>query len=218
MRRVAKHWVAQVQSMGISTIAASGWITKRGRNSAIAVGVYGDVLPYFREMENRIGDGDNAFRGQDGPLTVTDIDWTHPLCEAFIAGAETLGIPRNKDYNGAIQEGISYAQRTIQNGRRVSAATAFLHPAMRRPNLSVRTHAHVVSLLFDGRRASGVRYVKGGRGGPGIEVGARREVILSGGTYNSPQLLQLSGIGRTAPLGATRNTCVARTRRGWARI
>ena len=156
---------------------------------------YADVLPYFRDMENRIGATDNTYRGQDGPLTVTDIDWTHPLCEAFIAGAETLGIPRNKDYNGAIQEGISYAQRTIQNGRRVSAATAFLHPAKQRRNLTIKTSAHAVSLLFDGKRATGVRYLKGGRGGPGIDVTARREVILSGGTYNSPQLLQLSGIG-----------------------
>ena len=156
---------------------------------------YADVLPYFRDMENRIGATDNTYRGQDGPLTVTDIDWTHPLCEAFIKGAETLGIPRNKDYNGAIQEGISYAQRTIQNGRRVSAATAFLHPAKQRRNLTIKTNAHAVSLLFDGKRATGVRYLKGGRGGPGIDIAARREVILSGGTYNSPQLLQLSGIG-----------------------
>ena len=156
---------------------------------------YGDVLPYFREMENRIGATDSTYRGQDGPLTVTDIDWKHPLCEAFIEGAETLGIPRNADYNGAIQEGISYAQRTIQNGRRVSAATAFLRPAMRRPNVSVRTNAHVVSLLFEGKRATGVRYLRGGSGGSGIDVTARREVILCGGTYNSPQILQLSGIG-----------------------
>ncbi len=156
---------------------------------------YADVLPYFRDMENRIGAADSTYRGQDGPLDVTDIDWTHPLCEAFIAGAETLGIPRNKDYNGAIQEGISYAQRTIQNGRRVSAATAFLRPAKQRRNLTIKTNAHAVSLLFDGKRATGVRYLKGGRGGPGIDISARREVILSGGTYNSPQLLQLSGIG-----------------------
>ncbi len=157
---------------------------------------YGDVLPYFRDMENRIGMGvDRTYRGQDGALDVTDIDWTHPLCEAFIKGAESLGIPRNSDYNGAIQEGVSYAQRTIRNGRRVSAATAFLHPAMKRTNLTVRTHAHAVSVLFEGTRASGVRYLKGGRGGPGIDVHARREVILSGGSYNSPQLLQLSGIG-----------------------
>ncbi len=162
---------------------------------------YADVLPYFREMENRIGAADSTYRGNDGPLSVTDIDWVHPLCEAFIEGAETLGIPRNPDYNGAIQEGISYAQRTIRNGRRVSAATAFLKPAMFRQNLTVRTGAHATTLLFEGKRATGVRYLKGGRGGPGVDVAARREVILSGGTYNSPQLLELSGVGNPDILG-----------------
>ena len=156
---------------------------------------YADVLPYFRALENRIGAADPAYRGQGGALSVTDIDWIHPLCEAFIAGAQSLGIPRNDDYNGAIQEGISYAQRTIRQGRRVSAATAFLHPAMRRRNLTVRTNAHACEILFEGKRATGVRYLRGGRGGPGQDVAARREIILSSGTYNSPQLLQLSGIG-----------------------
>ncbi len=162
---------------------------------------YADVLPYFRSLETRIGAADPTYRGSDGPLTVTDIDWIHPLCEAFIEGAQTLGIPRNPDYNAGIQEGISYAQRTIQNGRRVSAATAFLHPAMKRQNLTVRTGAHATEIIFEGRRATGIRYLKDGRGGPGMAVGARREVILSGGTYNSPQLLQLSGIGAPDLLG-----------------
>src|ERR1700710_3011278 len=112
-----------------------------------------------------------------------------------MAGAMSLGIPRNPDYNGAIQEGVSYAQRTIENGRRVSAATAFLHPAMKRPNVHVRTHAHATEIVFDGKRAVGVRYVKGGKGGTPVEVRANKEVILAGGTYNSPQLLQLSGVG-----------------------
>jgi choline dehydrogenase len=107
----------------------------------------------------------------------------------------SLGIPRNPDYNGAIQEGVSYAQRTIQNGRRVSAATAFLHPAAKRPNVHIRTHAHATQIVFDGKRAVGVRYVKGGKGGQPVEMRATREVILAGGTYNSPQLLQLSGVG-----------------------
>src|SRR6202011_1269181 len=99
------------------------------------------------------------------------------------------------DYNGAIQEGVAYAQRTIKNGRRVSAATAFLHPAMKRPNVHVRTHAHATEIVFDGKRAVGVRYIKGGRHGSPGEVRASKEVILAGGTYNSPQLLQLSGVG-----------------------
>ncbi len=156
---------------------------------------YADLLPYFKRMERRIGDGDDKFRGRDGALTVTDNEWIHPLCEAFMDGAEQMGIPRNKDYNGAIQEGVSYTQRTILNGRRMSAARAFLHPAMKRSNLKVATHAHATSIVLEGKKAVGVRYNKGGPRGTPIEVRARREVILSGGTFNSPQLLQLSGIG-----------------------
>ncbi len=160
---------------------------------------YADVLPYFKRLERRIGEGEATYRGRDGALTVTNINWSDPLCEAFIASAVSLGIPRNPDYNGAIQEGVSYAQRTIHNGRRVSAATAFLKPAMKRGNVTVRTGAHATELVFEGKRAVGVRYARGGRGGAIVEVRARKEVILSGGAYNSPQLLQLSGIG-PAPL------------------
>lgn len=156
---------------------------------------YAEVLPYFRRMERRIGAGDETYRGRDGELVVTDIDWSHPLCDAFIEGAVQYGIPRNPDYNGRVQEGIAYAQRTIYKGRRVSASRMFLHPAMKRKNLHVRTGAHATSILLDGKRAVGVQYKIGGRDGPVHEVRARREVILSGGTYNSPQLLQLSGIG-----------------------
>jgi choline dehydrogenase len=156
---------------------------------------YPDVLPYFKRLERRVGDGDPTFRGRDGALTVTDIDWRDPLCEAFIEGAVSLGIPRNPDYNGTQQEGVAYAQRTIFKGRRISAATAFLRPAMRRPNLEIRTHAHATAIVLDGKRAVGVCYTKGSRGGAANEVRARKEVLLAGGTYNSPQLLQLSGIG-----------------------
>lgn len=156
---------------------------------------YADVLPYFKRMEHRIGNGDDTYHGRGGELTVTDIDWRDPLCDAFIDGAVSLGIPRNPDYNGAVQEGVSYAQRTIHNGRRISAATAFLHPALKRGNVTVHTHAHATEIMFDGKRATGIRYTAGGRGGETKEVRARREVILSGGSYNSPQLLQLSGIG-----------------------
>ena len=161
---------------------------------------YADVLPYFRRMERRIGNGDATYRGRDGELTVTDIDWRDPLCEAFIEGAVSLGIPRNPDYNGSTQEGVAYAQRTIHNGRRISAAIAFLRPAVKRGNVTVRTHAHATEITFEGKRATGVRYSIGGRGGEKMEVRARKEVILSGGSYNSPQLLQLSGIGPAALL------------------
>ena len=156
---------------------------------------YADVLPHFKRLERRIGEGEEAYRGRDGNLTVTTMDWKDTLCEAFMAGAMSLGIPRNPDYNGAIQEGVSYAQRTIFKGRRVSAATAFLHPVRKRPNVHVRTHAHATEIIFEGKRAVGIRYAKGGRGGTPCEVRANKEVILAGGTYNSPQLLQLSGVG-----------------------
>jgi choline dehydrogenase len=156
---------------------------------------YADILPYFKRMERRVGEGEDTFRGRDGSLTVTTMDWKDPLCEAFMAGAVSLGIPKNPDYNGAIQEGVSYCQRTIENGLRMSAAKAFLHPANKRPNVHVRTHAHATNIIFEGKRAVGVRYLKGGRGGTPVEVRANKEVILCGGSYNSPQLLQLSGVG-----------------------
>lgn len=162
---------------------------------------YADVLPYFKRSERRIGDADETYRGRDGSLVVTDTDWRHRLCEAFIAGAESVGIPRIADYNAAGQEGVSYTQRTIHERRRMSTARAFLRPARSRPNLQVITSAHAIGVVLDGRRVTGVRYAKGGRGGPERQVAARREVILSGGVINSPQLLQLSGIGDPAHLG-----------------
>lgn len=165
---------------------------------------YSDVLPYFRRMERRIApgnDADETFRGRDGALTVSNMDWSHPLCTAFVEGARQHGIPFNPDYNGDHQEGVNYTQRTIDRGRRVTAATAFLNPAKKRPNLTVLTRAHATGLVLEGKRAVGVRYMKGGRGGALREVRARREVILSGGVYNSPQLLQLSGIGPGGVLG-----------------
>ncbi|HUS97299.1 MAG TPA: GMC oxidoreductase, partial [Hyphomicrobiaceae bacterium] len=140
-------------------------------------------------------EGEDIYRGRDGKVTVTDLDWRHPLCEAFIEGAVGHGIPRNPDYNGGIQEGVAYVQRTIKNGRRVSTAGAYLKPAMKRSNLKVITRAHATEIVLDGKRATGVRFRRGGAHGRDQGVRARREVILSGGTYNSPQLLQLSGIG-----------------------
>ena len=168
-----------------------GWAQRGNRGWG-----YADVLPYFRRTERRIAhEIDDAFRGRDGNLPVTDLDWRDALCEAFIEGAVEMGIPRNRDYNGTQQAGVSYVQRIIRNGRRISAARGYLHPAMKRPNLTVRTLAHATAIVLDGGKAVGVRYRKGGRNGLHVEVRARREVILSGGTVNSPQLLQLSGIG-----------------------
>ena len=164
---------------------------------------YADVLPYFRRTERRMADApteaDETFRGREGNLPITDLDWRDPLCEAFIEGAVQMGIPRNRDYNGTTQAGVSYVQRIIQSGRRMSAARGYLHPAMKRPNLTVRTHAQATEIILESKRAVGVRYRKGGRNGTPMEVRAAKEVILCGGTVNSPQLLQLSGIG-PAPL------------------
>jgi choline dehydrogenase len=156
---------------------------------------FADVLPNFKRLERRIGKGDDTYRGREGALVVTDLEHRHPLCDAFLRGAEGLGIPRNDDYNGASQTGVSYAQRTIRKGLRVSAATAFLRPAMRRANLEVRPHAHTTSIIFEGKRAVGARYSHRGRRDSSLAVRARREMILCGGAYNSPQLLELSGVG-----------------------
>src|SRR5436853_542887 len=150
----------------------------------VGAGSAGSVLPYFRRTEKRIGESDATFRGHDGDLDITDLEWRDPLCEAFIEGATQMGIPRNTDYNGKMQAGVSYVQRLVRNGRRFSSARAFLHPAMKRPNLTVRTHAHATEIIFEGKRAVGVRYAKGGRGGAPTEVRGRKEVILCGRTVD----------------------------------
>jgi len=152
---------------------------------------YEDVLPYFRRAEDRSTGGD-AYHGAGGPQHVSDIHERHPICEAFIAGAESLGIPRNPDYNGARQEGVAYYQRTIRHGKRHSAATGFLHPVRNRSNLEVIADAHVERVVFQGRRAVGIRYR---RYGHVQTVSAAREVILAAGAIGSPHLLQVSGVG-----------------------
>jgi len=156
---------------------------------------YADVLPYFKRCERRIGDGKDLYRGRDGNLTINDLDWKHPLCDAFIKGANSLGIPTNHDYNGVEQEGVSYVQRTTHKGRRISSAKAFLNPAKSRSNLTVLTNSQATKVLLEGKRAVGVAFKKGGANGVLKEVRAGKEVILSGGAVNSPQLLQLSGVG-----------------------
>lgn len=156
---------------------------------------FAHVLPYFKRNERRLGDGDDAYRGRSGPLPVTDIEWIHPICEDFIAGAQTLGLPRNPDYNGATQEGVGYFQRTIDGRWRMSTARTYLRPVRGRRNLAIRTDATATSIVFEDRRASGVRYVRGGPHGAQAAVRARREVIVCAGALNTPKLLQLSGIG-----------------------
>jgi choline dehydrogenase len=157
---------------------------------------YEDVLPYFIRSEgNERGGG--AFHGGDGPLYVSNIAHKHALIDAFIDGAASLGIPRNDDFNGATQEGAGYFQLTTRKGWRSSAATAYLKPARRRPNLRIGTGAYATKLLLDGRRATGVSYRQDGRD---LEARCTREILLAAGAIQSPQLLQLSGIGPPALL------------------
>ncbi len=160
---------------------------------------YADVLPYYRRTERRIGFGDDAIRGRAGGIPVTDMDWINPVSEAFIEACVAAGIPRNPDYNSGRQAGVGYFQRAIYKGRRVSAARAFLRPAMKRHNVDVRTNARACEIVLDGTRATGVRYLRA-RGGPATTVHARREVILSAGTVNTARLMQVSGIGPAALL------------------
>jgi choline dehydrogenase len=167
----------------------NSWAQQGNRNWG-----YADVLPYFKKFERRVGDGDELFRGREGKIPVTDTDWRHPISEAFINGAVGMGIPRNRDYNGASQVGAGFFQRGIQHGLRRSAARQFLLPARKTGRLDLRTHARAASIIFEGKRAVGVRYIDE-RSRTAHEVRARREVIISGGTINTPRLLQISGVG-----------------------
>jgi 4-pyridoxate dehydrogenase len=157
---------------------------------------YEKVLPYFRRQENWEG-GSDAFRGNTGPLATRASRYADPLVDAFMAAGASAGHKITQDYNGEQQEGFGILQNTIRNGRRCSAADAFLRPARRRKNLKIRTGAHTTRILFEGTRAVGVEYVQKGQV---KQANAGIEVILSGGVMNSPQLLMLSGIGDPAEL------------------
>jgi choline dehydrogenase len=161
---------------------------------------YEDVLPYFARSERRVGPGDARIHGRSGAVPVSDMDWHHPISEAFIAAAVKAGLPRNPDYNAGDQEGVGYFQRTIDRGLRISSAEAFLRPAIKRGNVKLVTNARATAILFESKRATGVRFVRR-RGGDETVVHARREVILCAGTVNSARLLQISGIGPGAVLG-----------------
>jgi choline dehydrogenase len=158
---------------------------------------YAHCLPYFKRMENCLA-GADEFRGGEGPLVLERGPATSPLFKAFFEAVQEAGYPLTDDVNGFKQEGFAAFDRNIHRGRRLSAARAYLHPVMSRPNLDVRCRAFVNRVLFDGQRAVGVEVA--GRTGPErIEAG---EVILCGGAINSPQLLQLSGVGNAAELEA----------------
>lgn len=159
---------------------------------------YADVLPYFQRAEGRREGGDE-YRGQEGPLATRYGTLENPLYNAFVEAAQQAGYPATDDVNGFQQEGFGRMDMTVKDGVRWSAANAYLKLAMTRANLKVETHARVERVLFEGRRAVGVAW---SRGGERHEVRAAREVILSGGPINSPQLLKLSGIGNADELHA----------------
>jgi len=152
---------------------------------------FDDVLPYFRKSEDQER-GESEYHGTGGPLSVSDARTRHPLCDAFIESAVACGYGRTDDFNGPNHDGFGYLQLTSRKGMRASTAVAFLRPAKNRKNLTIVTEAHATRVLFEGRRASGVEYQ---RRGQTVIAHARGEVILSGGAINSPQLLQLSGLG-----------------------
>jgi choline dehydrogenase len=194
----ADHWPRGKVLGGSSSINAMVWI--RGaredfddwRDAGNPGWGYDDLLPAFRAIEDNEG-GANAFRGTGGPLHVTDMTPSvHPLTHNYLLAGQQAGLPLNPDFNGASQEGVGIYQISTKGGRRMSAARAFLRPAMKRANVRVETGALATRILFEGTRAVGIEYEQGGRT---TQARATREVILCGGSINSPQLLQLSGVG-----------------------
>ena len=163
---------------GWSQLGATGW-------------GFEDVLPYFKKLETFESGGDSS-RGTSGPVNVVRVAERHEIAEALLSSSQQAGFRSNPDYNGAEQEGFGWYQVTQRNGRRWSATDAYLRPALSRSNLAVRTNAHVTRVNFNGRQAVGVTYRVGDKE---IEVRARAEVILTAGAIQSPQLLELSGIG-----------------------
>jgi choline dehydrogenase len=157
---------------------------------------FDDVLPYFRKAEDN-DRGADEFHGAGGPLSVSDLRDRHPLAQAYVEAALQCGYPRNDDFNGAAQEGAGFYQTTMRKGMRSSTATGYLKPARRRANLKVVARALATRILFDGRRATGIEYVVGNTK---HSARANAEVIVASGAFNTPQLLQLSGVGPAALL------------------
>ena len=149
-------------------------------------------MPYFKKSENNECFGANDYRGVGGPLNVSFLRSPSPINQAFIKACNEQGIPSNPDYNGAKQYGVSPGQVTQKNGERWNAARAYVDPHRHQPNLSVVSNAHATQIIFEGKRAVGVRYTCQGQD---HEVRARKEVIVSSGAFGSPQLLVLSGVG-----------------------
>lgn len=194
----ADHWPRGKLLGGSSSINAMVWIRGAREDYDGWAGQgnpgwsYADVLPAFKAIEDNQAGADD-WRGAGGPVHVTRCEnAVHPLTRRYLAAAEQAGLPLNPDFNGAAQEGVGVYQINTRDGRRMSAARAFLHPAMKRKNVRVETNALATRILFEGRRAVGVEYERNGKK---QTVRAGREVIVSAGSINSPQLLQLSGIG-----------------------
>jgi choline dehydrogenase len=158
---------------------------------------YDDLLPYFLRAEDNERGG-SEYHGAGGPLAVADGRHRNPMMDAFVEAGEQAGLTPNDDFNGPAQDGVGRYQLTQRAGRRCSASVAYLHPALGRPNLTVETNVHVERVVFDGMRAVGV---ESSRLGEPLRYDAEREVILAAGTYNSPQLLMLSGIGPAEHIG-----------------
>lgn len=194
----ADHWPRGKLLGGSSSINAMVWI--RGaredfddwRDAGNPGWGYDDLLPAFKAIEDNEA-GADKWRGTGGPVHVTDMSpAVHPLTHRYIEAGKQAGLPFNPDFNGAAQEGVGIYQITTKGGRRMSAARAFLRPAMKRGNIRVETNALATRILFEGARAIGIEYEQNGRT---QQARAGREVILSAGSVNSPQLLQLSGVG-----------------------
>ena len=210
MCRAARCWAARARSTAWSISAArrsdyDHWAQLGNRGWS-----YQDVLPIFKRMESYDG-GSDEFRGRDGLLRVTDTPRHKvPLLEKMIAAAEKIGLPFNPDQNGETQEGIGMSQVTIAKGRRQSTAFCYLDPARGRRNLTIDQGAMAEPLVLEGKRCVGVRYsVDGAK----REARAAREVIVSGGSINSPKLLELSGIGQAELPARARHRAAARAAR-----
>ncbi|WP_457103607.1 GMC family oxidoreductase [Mesorhizobium sp. URHB0026] len=197
------HWPRGKLLGGSSSINAMVWI--RGAREDFddwrAAGNpgwgYDDLLPAFKALEDNEA-GADAWRGSGGPLHISDTtDAVHPLTKRYLTAGQQAGLPLNPDFNGAAQEGIGIYQISTKNGRRMSAARAFLRPAMKRANVRVETNALASRILFEGKRAVGIEYLQNGQT---KTARAGREIILSAGSINSPQIMQLSGVGPAALL------------------
>ncbi|MBZ9894083.1 MULTISPECIES: GMC family oxidoreductase N-terminal domain-containing protein [unclassified Mesorhizobium] len=197
------HWPRGKLLGGSSSINAMVWI--RGaredfddwRDAGNPGWGYDDLLPAFKALEDNEA-GADRWRGRGGPLHISDTsDAVHPLTKRYLAAGQQAGLPFNSDFNGAAQEGVGVYQISTRNGRRMSAARAFLRPAMKRANVRVETNALASRILFEGKRAVGIEYLQNGQT---KTARAGREIILSAGSINSPQLLHLSGIGPAALL------------------